>query len=113
MFLFHNYSNQSEIEFVIPPTKPPTTTLYGPTSRNRQYSTENRLDSAESADSDSKSNSGNPESVVNKGWNFISDVFTATSSFKSAEKSNPQRAHSRDKSTLRTYAPYAKLLPLL
>ena len=94
------FCRNKDIEFVIPPSKPPTTTLYGapsyggsggnPTRSQTSSTSSNRMNSA-----GSESSAGG-ENVVNKGWNFLADVFTATSTLKSAGKGKPTRARSRD-----------------
>lgn len=90
--------SQKDIEFVIPPSKAPTTTLYGPTnprpsSGGRSQTSSESSNRLNSTDSDG----GNSSTIVHKGWNFLSDVFTATSTFKGTAGTNaPGRARSRD-----------------
>lgn len=69
---------------MIPATKPPsTTTLYGPPRGSR-----NNLSSSQPTSTEEEKEK-TEDGVVNRGWNFLSDVFTATSNLKS-------RARSRD-----------------
>lgn len=89
--------NQKDIEFVIPPTKPPTTTLYGPSVNCQPLRSPSRHPTSHS-DSQGKGSekSKQDENVVNRGWNFIADVLSATSTFKSSSESSRARARSRD-----------------
>ena len=91
------FSNQKDIEFVIPPTKPPTTTLYGPSVNCQPLRSPSRHPTSHS-DSQGKGSekSKQDENVVNRGWNFIADVLSATSTFKSSSESSRARARSRD-----------------
>ena len=85
------FRNQKDIEFVIPPTKPPSTTLYGPAFHRNN--TESRNSNSENQKTKSEPNSGKKDdSVVNRSWNFIADVLTATSTLKASG----ERARSRD-----------------
>ena len=74
---------------MIPPTKPPSTTLYGPAyHRNLSSGSKNDQDDLKSAKNSSKQD----DSVMNKGWNFLADVLSVTSNLKQSG----ERARSRD-----------------
>jgi len=95
-------SIQKDIAFVIPPSKPPSTTLYGPATL-RGYGDDRNTSSREEKPAPKE------EGVVNRGWNFLgglssllsvgksddtgdsADVISATSTLKSSPK-----ARSRD-----------------
>lgn len=94
---------------MIPSTKPPN--WNGSASRSLYCQSSTKSFSTESNPTDQqKSSQQNPKnypenlaeetgSVVNKGWNFISSAFTASSNFKtigSKFENSQQRARSRD-----------------
>lgn len=84
---------------MIPPSKPPaSTTLYGPpTHQTRSQTSSTSSNRFNSTESDTGGTGPATDGVVNKGWNFLSDVFTVTSTFKSSTGSKtPTRARSRD-----------------
>ena len=56
---------------------------------------------------------GVPKAVLDMTNEMAKIVLTTTQSENNNKKKTPKRTPKRDKSTLRTYAPYAKLLPLL
>ena len=78
---------------MIPPTKPPTTTLYGPPNSITQPR-QNRYPPSPSKREEKPVKTD--ENVVNRGWNFIADVLSATSTFKTNSTENRARARSRD-----------------
>ena len=109
---FFLLSNQKDhIEFVIPSTKPPnwngsaSRSLYCQSS-TKSFSTESNPTDQQKSYSSQQNPKNYPEnlaeetgSVVNKGWNFISSAFTASSNFKtigSKFENSQQRARSRD-----------------
>ena len=96
-------SNQKDIEFVIPPTKPPTTTLYGPSVNCQPLRSPSRhpTSHSDSKDHHDGSEKSKPdENVVNRGWNFIADVLSATSTFKTSSTSESSRARARSRDSL-------------
>ena len=81
---------------MIPPTKPPATTLYGPPNSITQPRPNRFPSSPSKGDEKVSKNAKNDENVVNRGWNFIADVLSATSTFKTSANENRARARSRD-----------------
>ena len=62
----HFYYSQKDIAFVIPPSKPPSTTLYGPATL-RGYGDDRNTSSREEKPAPKE------EGVVNRGWNFLGE----------------------------------------